>query len=104
MKRLDVHVDRFRHEPQINRAAGLYNVGRHRIVAVHVNAVMRRVLCDQRQRQNNRHVIRRLERKRPAAAQLPEIRVSGSLHRLLHIARTAVVGRDRQIPIAELVI
>ena len=62
---------------------------------------MRGVLGDQRERQNNRHVILGFLRQHIALVQLPEIRVAGALDGLLHVARAAIVGRHGQIPIAE---
>ena len=45
----------------------------------------------------------RLLRRLAALVELPEVGVSGALHRVLHGPGARVVGRHRQVPVAELV-
>ena len=68
------------------------------------DAVLGRVLFHDGHGQNDGHVVGGLGGQNAARAQFPEIGVSGTLHGLFHRHGTAIVGRDGQVPVAELVI
>ncbi len=63
---------------------------------------MRGVLGDERERQNNGHVISCFARQHVAFIELPEIGIARALDALLHISRSAVIRGHREIPIAKL--
>src|SRR5579859_3327781 len=96
-----VHVNRLRHQPQVDRPPRFHHIGLHRLLRVHGDPIMRGVLGDQRQRQDDRHIVLRLPRQHVPLVEFPEIRVTRPLHALLHVSRSAVVSRNRQVPVSK---
>ena len=100
-QRFEVDLHRFRHQTQIERMARLHVVGAQRLLRIHLYAITRGILRDQRERENDGHIIARLFRQRIHFVELPEIRVTGALDSVLHGAWARIVRGHHQIPVAE---
>ncbi len=99
-QRLHVDVDGFRHQPQIDGVARFHHVGRDRRLWLCLNVVVRRILGNERQRDDDGHIVFRFAWKHIALIELPEIGITRPFDALLHVAGPAVVSGHRQIPVA----
>ena len=96
-----IDVDRFGDQTQVDGAAGFYDIGRDRGFGINLHAVVRGVLGDQRERENDGDVVLGFLRQNIAAVEFPEIGVASAFNALLHVARAAVVGGHGEIPVAK---
>ena len=96
------HAGPFRDLAEVDRAVDRDPFGAGDVRRHDVQSVLSRIPGDHDRRQDQRHVVARFARQVPARRrQLPEVVASGALHRALHAAGAAVVGRQRQVPVAE---
>ena len=71
------------------------------VSGIDLHAVVRGVLGDQRERENDGDVVLGFLGQHIAAVEFPEIGVAGAFDALLHVARAAIVSGHGQIPVAE---
>ena len=91
--------------PQVQRRRDRHHFAGHLDHRLERQSVLGRIARHDHRRQDQRHVVPRLARQEtPARAECPEIRMARPIHGALHAAPAAVVGRQRQMPVAELVV